>query len=132
MHSLIIWLIIYCLPALVAGGISRYYIQYHRRILVFIHILLVVSAGASLYIIDISGLTFPWHVDILPVVSYAATVLFAVVLLGRLGIFYGVSALIQEFTMLSSAFILLQYFPVYVAILMIAPLFIFCHRPIPS
>ena len=48
MHSLIIWLIIYCLPALVAGGISRYYIQYHRRILVFIHILLVVSAGASL------------------------------------------------------------------------------------
>ena len=59
---------------------------------------------------------------------FVASVALAGGAIGKLGWLYGPSALIQELCLLSIAFLLLPTFPIYIVVLLIVPLFVFCHQ----
>ncbi|MEJ0053867.1 MAG: hypothetical protein WDN10_04060 [bacterium] len=130
MNPLVIWLLAYALPAFLAGCYIK--LCSHQeggspKNLTFIHVVLLVSALASQCAIYAQGISFPTP-GIWFLVVFAASVAIAGFFIGRLGLLYGVSALLQQACMLSIAFLLLPAFPVWIVVLLIVPLFVFCHQ----
>jgi hypothetical protein len=132
MAPLLTWFVAYLLPAAIGYGVVK--ASPRRKIgrltndMLIIPGMLLVSIGISQYCIFSQGLTFPWNLESLWVLAYLAAIVLAGLLLGKFGIVYAISVLIQQLTMLSITFILLQAFPVYVAALLIAPVYTILHR----
>ncbi len=92
-----------------------------------IHTGLLISIILSQFIIQILGLSFPWHLSIISAICFLVSVGIAFFLIRQLGIWYGLSALIQQFTILSVAFFSFSLIPFWSTLLLIVPIFAFGH-----
>ncbi len=125
-----VWFLAYVFPAAAAGAIAFIWPRKEaapKRDVLIMHAALLVSIAASQYEIHARGLAFPWHTGQPSLAACAVAIGLACVLIGRLGLWYFLSAFVQELTMLSIAFLLLPAFPVYAVILLIVPIFVACH-----
>jgi|GEM_PF-6945644 len=127
---LTVWLIAYALPAfLTACWIKLFSHQQggSPKNLIIVHIMLVVSSLLSLGFARALGFVIPlphaWSFAL-----YAVSVVFAGWMIGWLGLWYGFSAFLQQLCMLSIALILLPAYPLWAVVLLIVPLFVFCHQ----
>ena len=132
MSFLYVWLIAYVAPALLAGTaikiLPKKRTELNLRDALMMHVALIASVVLSQYFIYSSGLTFPWFPNALSVAVYILSILISIALVGSRGIWYGISALIQQLTMASIAFLLLPVFPFYMVALLIIPVYVWCHR----
>jgi hypothetical protein len=130
MNPLLVWAIAYVLPALSADIFVILFPQRRTPVHYWdaevMHVALGISVLASQYAIFLMGEAFPWQINA-SVLLYAASVIVAFLLIQKLGLWYALSALIQELTMLSIAYYLFAFFPLYVAILLIVPVFVLSH-----
>jgi hypothetical protein len=130
MAAVFIWCLTYVLPALCADTFIALFPErrtvVHRRSAEVMHAMLIVSALASQYVLYRAGEQFPWELNA-SVILYALGVLLAFGSVGKLGIWYGLSALIQEFAMLSIAFFLFSFFSLGIVIALIVPIFVISH-----
>lgn len=115
----------------VAGGIGKFFPDYNKepvgRNVLIIHVALIVSILGSQYALFAAGRAFPWHVADPFLIFYAASALFALWLLGSLGIWYALSAFLQQAMMLSMAFVLYPAFPLWILVLLIVPIYTLAH-----
>ncbi len=132
MSLLWIWFVAYAIPALLVGGLNkllpRSTFGFSKRNTVITHAGLLISILLSQYFTYSLGFAFPFLTNLISFFGYVVTVAFAFWILGRLGGFYSLSVLFQQFAMLSISFLLLSSFPLYIVILLVAPLFVFCHE----
>ncbi len=133
-HSeILIWFLIYVLPVIAAYifalfvPIKKWTTAWRRINTIAIHIAILISFALSQYVIYSSNLMFPWRLDSLSATLLVVSVFIAVLVIGRFGIIYSASAFIQEATMLSISYLLLQTLPVWLVILLVIPLFVFSH-----
>jgi hypothetical protein len=126
-----IWLVAYAAPALIAGTTVKLLLpsktKPSKRNVVIMHVALAVSALVSQYFIYANDLSFPWYPNAFSILVYIVSMAIAVSLLGSMGFWYGLSALLQQSTMLSMAFLLLPVYPLYLITLLIVPLYAWCH-----
>ena len=131
MNPLLIWFLGYTLPALVAGVavnvLPRGKGRLNIRNVIIVNVALVVAIIINQYFIYTLGLTFPWFPNLLSFVAYVGVVLLTTSLLGSVGFWYGMSAFVQQLTMLSVTFMLLSTYPLHLIILLIVPLYSCCH-----
>lgn len=131
MSAVYIWLIAYALPAIVSGAaiklLPRKKDRLSKRNAAIIHAALAVSTCFSQYFIHASGRVFPWYPNPLSIIVYLASVLIAIIFIGRIGLWYGLSALLQQLTMVSTAFLLLPVLPFYAVALLLVPLYVWGH-----
>lgn len=127
MDFIFIWLLGYALPGLLAGFFSYIFHWKKSMSIINAHIFLLISISISLYFIHSLNLQFPWPYTLYPFLIYFLTILISYFLVGKVGLLYGISALIQESTMLFMCFILMQSFPLPLIIFMIIPLFVIAH-----
>ncbi len=131
MNLIFIWFLAYVLPAGLAGGVIKFLPKRRVGALsqngIIMHAALLVSILASQYALYALGFSFPWGLSALPVLFYLFSVFIAFLVLGAFGIWYGLSAFIQQLTMLSIAFLLLSVFPIYLVVLFVVPIYAFCH-----
>lgn len=129
-NLILIWLFAYVMPAAAACGISALSfraVALPQRNIIVMHIALLVSILASQYAIHSLGFAFPWRPDHISLLVLAVSAGFAFSIVGMLGLWYAASSFVQELTTLSIAFLLMTAFPVYAAVLLIAPVFVACH-----
>ena len=130
MNALFIWGIAYVVPALCADTFIALFPErrtvVHRRNAEVMHGMLVISALASQYVLYRMGNPFPWELNA-SVLVYMLSVLVAFGMIGKLGLWYGLSSLIQEFATLSISFYLFSVFPLFVVLLLVVPVFVFSH-----
>jgi hypothetical protein len=130
MLGLTIWLAAYFTPA-ATSWFATFFLTRKKGVgkynLLLIHIALLISILMSHYAITTLGLVFPWHLSVLSLSYLVLAMVFAMVLIGISGFWYTISALIQEFSMLSMAFILLSFFPLWMVTFLIAPVFVGAH-----
>lgn len=126
-----IWLIAYATPALVAGAATKFLssntARLSKRNTVIMHIALGVSVLLSHCFIYAAGLIFPWYSNGFSILVYVISVAVAMSLLGWMGFYYGISALLQQLALLSMAFLLLPVYALYLVALLIVPLYAWCH-----
>ena len=131
MTPVAIWFTAYILPALVAGTLVKLLPPRNgtaTRNGIIIHGALIFSIVVTEHAIHVAGLIFPWHISLVSLFLYLTSFLVAVSLIGLAGISYAVSALIQQLTLLSIAFLLLSAYPVYSVILLVVPAYVLCHK----
>ena len=123
------WLIAYALPAVVAGTAIKTLPgkMGSARNMAIVHAALIVSTLTSNYFIRESGRAFPWQPHALSLAAYIASALIACAIIGRLGIWYGASALIQQVTMASATFMLLPDLSAPAMVLLLVPIFVWGH-----
>lgn len=92
-----------------------------------VHTGLLASILLSHTTIVAANLSFPWAASATSLLFLAASVALAYVLLGPFGLFYAFSALLQQLTMLSVAFILFPFLPLLAVILLVVPIYSFSH-----
>lgn len=130
MHVVSLWLVTYALPALVTGGIvhscSRYKIN-PTRDAVIIHAGLAISILASQSVLHTLGATFPWRPHVVSLLLYGASVIFAMHTLGLFGMWYSLSAFLQQLTILSVSFVLFPLLPLSLILLLVVPIFALGH-----
>ena len=130
MHGVSLWLFAYAIPALVTGGIvhclSRCTIN-PTRDAVIIHAGLGISILASHIVLHTLGVTFPWHPYSLSIFIYGASTIFSIRMLGLFGMWYSLSAFLQQLTMLSVSFVLFPLMPLPLILLLVVPIFAFGH-----
>ena len=130
MGILALWFLSYFVPAfattLVLFATPRYKPGAVARSVV-VHTGLLASILVSHTAILAANLSFPWGVSVTSGFLFAASVTLAYVVLGRLGLFYVFSALLQQLTMLSVAFILFPYLPLFAVALLDVPIYAFSH-----
>jgi hypothetical protein len=124
-----LWLFAYALPAFLAACWIKLFSKQEggspKNILV-IHAVLLGSIVATQSALYARGLAFPWPGE-WSLALYVASAALATLVLGRLGLLYGASALVQQLTLLSIAYLLLPAFPLWAVVLLVVPLFVFCH-----
>lgn len=130
MHILFLWLFAYVLPAFVTGGVlwivSRRAGNAKRDALI-IHGGLLFSVLTSQYALYLIGLEFPWRPHLLSFLLLIASILFAARMLGMFGIWYALSALLQQLTILSVSFLLLPFLSLPIVLLLVVPIFTLGH-----
>src|SRR3989344_683525 len=130
MNLISIWFVTYAIPALIVGSLVKVLPQNvasEKRNAIITHSGLLISILATQYAMYALGFSFPWNPDTFSIFVFGFSVIFAAYLLGQLGIWYGLSALLQQLTMLSISFLLLPTFSIPLVVLLVVPLFIFCH-----
>jgi hypothetical protein len=131
MKPLMIWLIGYFSPAVVAGSFPQLLPTSNSvpiRDAAVVHGALIFSIFVSQYTIHTAGLAFPWNISTLSLSAYVASTVIAVGLIGLVGLWYALSALIQQLTLLSITFLLLTACPAYLVVLLVVPPFVLCHK----
>ncbi len=133
MSAFLIWFVAYALPA--GAGYCAVKVAQRRwaagtvlQDAVVIHGALLISIAISQYLIHSFGLAFPWSLESYWVFAYVGAIAMSCLVLGTFGLGYALSALIQQLTMLSVAFLLLPALPVYAAIILIVPIYALLHR----
>lgn len=125
------WLVAYAAPALTAGATVKLLppngARPSKRNAIIMHAALAVSVLLSQYFIYANSITFPWHQNVFSIITYIVSVAIAVSLLGSMGFWYGLSALLQQLAMLSIAFLLSSAYPLHLVVLLIVPLYAWCH-----
>lgn len=130
MHWIYIWLIAYAVPV----ALSQLVIKYWRKAAepkfyaATVHLAVIISIILCQFFIRAEGAAFPWRTNYFGIIFYGAGLLFALVLIGWLGALYGLSAWVQQLAIQSINFYLLLHVPVYAAILLIVPLYVWAHR----
>jgi hypothetical protein len=130
MAAFYVWLGMYVLPALIAGTIVRLRgpeLVFLGRYSFALHGLIAISALGSQIAIWQLGLTFPWTISIGSVCAYVCCALLSAMMLGPFGIWYAVSSLVQQFAMMSVAFLLSPTLGVWSVLLLVVPSFVLCH-----
>ncbi|NOS66917.1 MAG: hypothetical protein HOO67_00930 [Candidatus Peribacteraceae bacterium] len=130
MHAISLWFLTYALPAFVTGGIIQFFSRYKsnpKRDGMIIHAGLLLSILASQYALYLNGSVFPWSPHILSFLFFIASVLFASRMLGMFGVWYALSAFLQQLTILSSSFLLLTFLSLPIVVLLIVPIFALGH-----
>ncbi len=121
-----IWIFVYLVPATLVWTLPRIFSW--DQCFKFIHVLLLFSVILSHYWIFVLGYSFPWFKDYLSIFAYFLSIAFAIILIGKFGILYGLSAFLQQLTMISIGFLLFKQFSIFLVIPMIVPLFALCHE----
>jgi hypothetical protein len=128
---ILVWFFGYLLPAGAAYGFASFLPRRANSLftyqLVVMHAALLVSIAITQYSMYVLGLAFPWHADSFSLFWYILVAITSASMLGGLGIWYGISAFVQQLTMLSTAFLLLPVFPLYAVVLLIMPVYVTCH-----
>ena len=130
MYAISLWLVTYALPALVTGSSIRFFSQYNinpKRDAVIIHAGLCVSILLSHIALYHLGLPFPWRPHLFSLFIYGTSIIVAVRVLGIFGMWYALSALLQELTILSVAFVLFPLLPLPLILLLVVPIFALGH-----
>lgn len=130
MQPISLWLLMYALPAFVTGGIVQFSSRYGSnptRDALIIHAGLVTSIFASQYAIKTLGLAFPWQPQLLSLIICAASILFAMRMLGLFGMWYSLSAFLQQLTILSVSFLLRSFLSLPVVLFLVVPIFSLGH-----
>jgi hypothetical protein len=131
MPSLYAWLVAYALPVVSAGAIVKALPRKGEGLSlrngVIMHGALILSVVASQYLIHSSGLTFPWQPKALSIFAYVSATVIAAFLIGATGLWYALSAFVQELTIVSITFLLLPALPLYLIILIVVPVFVWAH-----
>ena len=131
MSLIYIWLIAYAAPALVAGTTVKLLppskAKSSKRNAVIMHIALAVSVLLSQYFIYTNGVAFPWYPDSVSIIAYIVGVAVAMNVLGWMGFWYSLSALLQQMAILSIAFLLFSAYPLWFVVFLIVPLYAWCH-----
>ena len=131
MNLIFVWAITYAVPGIAAGSIIKLLparsAGLSKRNIFIMHGALLISALASQYAIYSLGFIFPWVPNEISIYVFIASVFLALAVVGSVGVWYGLSVLLQQSAMLLMAYILLPTFPVYLVILLVVPIFIFCH-----
>jgi hypothetical protein len=130
MNLILIWFLAYVLPfaaAFVVVKISpRRWTGSLSSNIIIVHVALLISILASQEVIHSFGRSFP--LVFLPWgLLYAVAALLAVALLGIFGLWYALSALLQQLTMLSISFVLFPALPLYVVVLLVVPVYAVAH-----
>jgi hypothetical protein len=130
MNLISAWLLTYLAPAVAAGAIVTVFARRSnasKRIAIAVHSALVFSAFASQYVIWTTGLTFPWETSTFSIICFLLSILISAIMIRSFAIWYALSALLQQLTMLSVAFLLLTQLPLWSVILLVVPPFVWCH-----
>lgn len=131
MHVASLWLVTYVLPALITGGALQFFSRHHpsrpKCDALIIHAGLAVSILANHYAFHVLGFAFPWYPHLLSILTYAASMFFAMYMLGIFGMWYSLSAFLQQLTILSISFLLLHELPLFLVLLLVVPLFALGH-----
>jgi hypothetical protein len=130
MHPMLVWGVAYLLPAIIAG-IGRYLFgkakkQLSWQLVLFIHIALLCSAAISQFYLHAQGFdfaTFSW----ITVALYLFAMVLCWVILKWYGVAYTLSALVQQFTILSIAAYLLHFYSVILTMLLVVSIFAVGH-----
>lgn len=130
MYAVLLWLGTYAGPAVVTCGIVQFF--YRKKInpthdALIIHAGLAVSILASQYALHARGWSFPWQPHLFSVVILAVSIVIAIRMLGVFGLWYGLSAFLQQLTLLSVSFLLLHTLPLFFVLLLVVPLFTLAH-----
>ena len=131
MISLSVWFLFYLLPIGVAGGIAKLFPTRGNepisRDAFVIHVALLISILGSQYALFTAGRAFPWSAEDPFIFLYAAGIVFSFLLLRSLGLWYALSALLQQACMLSMAFVLYEAFPLWGVVLLVVPIYTLAH-----
>lgn len=131
MPILLTWTIAYVIPALTADALVKLLPKqrgtFHIRNAAIMHGALVLSGLGSQYAIYYSGHAFPWGSSLTSIGLYVAAIGCAYTVIGKLGVWYGLSSLVQEFALLSIAFLLLSAYSFFTTLLLIVSIFTFSH-----
>jgi hypothetical protein len=120
------WLASYVGPALVAKAAAMICRKEHEELTV-LHVGLIASTLCSQYVLSVSGLHFPWLSNITSIFIYALSVLFAAWLVGLFGVWYALSALLQQLTIASISALLIGRLPILGVIFLVVPVFVLSH-----
>ncbi|OGE87546.1 MAG: hypothetical protein A3J07_04890 [Candidatus Doudnabacteria bacterium RIFCSPLOWO2_02_FULL_49_13] len=125
------WFVAYATPALLAGAAVKILPQTKQRLSLrnglIIHGALLASIVISQYFIHQANLDFPWQPHGYSIVILLLSIAIAYKFIGFYTLGYVVSCLIQEATMQSIAFLLLPSFPLFIVLLLVVPLYVWCH-----
>ena len=128
MNAISLWLLTYVLPALLTGGILRMRSRADSAAnAIILHAGLCCSIVVSQYALHSLEFSFPWQPHPLSLIMLAGSIVFAVQEFGLFGLWYGISAILQQLTILSVAFLLLQFLPLTVVLLLVVPVFAAGH-----
>lgn len=132
MTILIPYFLDYALPALATGTLIKFVptkniLSDRRYGGVLVHVVLLGSIFASQYSLHALGIPFPWTSTLPSLVFFALCVLFAALLLRWLGVWYSLSAFVQQLSMFSVAVILLPSLSLLVVTPLIIIPFVYAH-----
>ncbi len=128
--AVLLWLITYAIPAIITGGLVVFFSRRRinaRRDAFIIHAGLGVSILANQYALRFFGWNFPWQPHLFSVVILAVSIVIAIRMLGTFGLWYALSAFLQQLTLLSVSFLLLQTLPLLFVVLLVVPIFTIGH-----
>lgn len=130
MHAISLWLVTYAIPAFATGGIiwicSRYKSNARRNALI-IHAGLLTSILASQYALHTFGLTFPWRPQLISLVIFGGGVALALWMFGVFGLWYALSAFLQQLTILSVSFLLFSFLSLPIVLMLVVPIYVLGH-----
>ena len=129
MNPFLMWFIAYILPVLIVlSSIITMPNAKRGTILrsIIIHLGLLLSIILSQYFILKSGNAFSYSPTIF-LLPFLASIIISVMILGKFGTFYSLSAFLQQLCMLSVTFLLLPSLPLYYTILLVIPIYSLSH-----
>ncbi|MBI4094708.1 MAG: hypothetical protein HY435_00755 [Candidatus Liptonbacteria bacterium] len=124
------WLFAYMFPGLSVLSVIRFFPQYRAGTLfrgLVVHSGLLLSTIFSQYLLYASGRGFPWVPHPATLVLFTGIAAAVLVVLGRFGFFYALSALLQQLTMTSIAYYLLGSLPFLLIVVLIVPFYALSH-----
>ncbi|HYC34260.1 MAG TPA: hypothetical protein VEC13_00855 [Candidatus Paceibacterota bacterium] len=128
MNGILFWLISFIFPALLTGIALKLYSKHSlKREAIIIHAGLLVSIVVSQISILAIGSVFLVEVTPLSILCFALSIGFGYFLLRDFGVFYGLSALLQQLALISSASLLFSYYFTWPVIFLLVPIFAFGH-----
>ncbi len=92
-----------------------------------IHAGLALSILASHYALHSLNIDFPWRAHPLSLVLFVASICFSMRLLGIFGMWYCLSAFLQQLTILSTSFLLFHFLSLPLVLLLVLPIFTLGH-----
>jgi len=124
------WLFAYILPGVSVLAVIHFFPQYRAGTLfrgIVVHSGLLVSTILSQYLIYTTGRTLPWIPHVSSVFLFVGIAIAVLVILRRFGFFYVLSAFLQQLTMISIAYYLLDSLSFLLIIVLVVPFYAFSH-----
>ncbi len=124
------WLFAYILPILLVVAVIRFFPEYRAGTLfrgAVVHIGLLVSIVLSQYLLYAVERSFPWNFRLASIFSFIGVAVAIFVILGRFGLFYTFSALIQQLTMTSIAYYLYGPLSFFFIVILVVPPYSLSH-----
>ena len=123
-----LWFFAFAAPAIAVATVNR---NIGHRSDQFGQMITHAVLAVSLLVMQLASLSFqgtlPFFFSWLALSGFLVAIAAGFILIGRTALFYGLSALLQQLTLLSTAYVLLSVFPLWVVTLLIVPPFVISH-----